>query len=153
MPKPAGRMHAPLTHRPTPEREAAIASSTSGQDLVLQVGTGSGKTSTLHTLAASTRRRDRYIAFNKSIAFPSTAKCATAHALAWAVVGRRFLGRLEAPRMSSSELAAILGIRAEHRINKRHPQPLRALLRRTGHRAALLPVRRPHAGSTPRAMA
>jgi hypothetical protein len=103
--------------RPTPEQEAAVAAFAAGAHVVLQAGAGSGKTSTLRTLAASTRRRGRYIAFNKSIAqeaqrkFPANVKCGTAHALAFAVVGKRYVERLAAPRMASAKLAQVFGIR------------------------------------------
>ncbi len=103
--------------RPTPEQEAAVAAFNAGQHVVLQAGAGSGKTATLRMLAASTRRRGRYLAFNKSIAldarrkFPHTVKCSTAHALAYAAVGKRYQQRLDAPRMSSAKLAQVLGMR------------------------------------------
>lgn len=103
--------------RPTPEQEAAVAAFSRGDHVVLQAGAGSGKTSTLRLLAASTRRRGRYIAFNKSIAleaqrtFPATVKSGTAHSLAYALVGKHYRERLDAPRMSSAKLAQVLGIR------------------------------------------
>src|ERR1041385_6027626 len=99
--------------RPTPEQEAAIAAFATGDHLVLQAGAGSGKTSTLYMLAASTRRWGRYIAFNRSIAnearntFPHNVKCGTAHSLAWHAVGKRYSDRLGAPRMSSAKLASL----------------------------------------------
>jgi hypothetical protein len=102
--------------RPTPEQEAAVAAFTAGDHVVLQAGAGSGKTATLRMLAASTQRRGRYIAFNKSIAveaqrrFPRTVKCGTAHALAFAVVGKYYRERMDAPRMASAKLAQVMGI-------------------------------------------
>lgn len=112
--------------RPTPEQEAAGTAFNRRDHVVLQAGAGSGKTATLRMLAASTRRRGRYIAFNKSIAveaqrkFPHTVKCGTAHALAFAVVGKHYQERLAAPRMASAKLAQVLGINhREVRIGER----------------------------------
>lgn len=102
--------------RPTPEQDAAVAAFRTGEHLVLQAGAGTGKTTTLAMLAASTRRRGRYIAFNKSIAveaarkFPRNVTCKTAHALAYAAVGHRFSERLNGPRMSSWKAGLRLGI-------------------------------------------
>ncbi|MFF5992887.1 UvrD-helicase domain-containing protein [Prauserella flavalba] len=102
--------------RPTPEQEAAVAAFTAGDHVVLQAGAGSGKTATLYLLADSTSRRGRYIAFNKSIAqeaarkFPGNVKCGSAHALAFAVVGKHYVERLAAPRMASAKLAQVMGI-------------------------------------------
>jgi hypothetical protein len=101
---------------PTPEQEAAVAAFTTRDHVVLQAGAGSGKTSTLRMLAESTQRRGRYIAFNKSIAseaerkFPSNVKSGTAHRLAYAVVGKHYRERLDAPRMASAKLAQVFGI-------------------------------------------
>jgi superfamily I DNA/RNA helicase len=101
---------------PTAEQHAAIAAFRSGDDVVLQAGAGSGKTSTLRMLADSTGRQGRYIAFNRSIAdearrkFPMNVACGTAHGLAYAVVGRHYAERLAAPRMASAKLASLLGI-------------------------------------------
>jgi hypothetical protein len=111
--------------RPTPEQEAAMAAFATGDHLVLQAGAGSGKTSTLYMLAASTRRWGRYIAFNRSIAnearstFPHNVKCGTAHSLAWHAVGKRYSDRLGAPRMSSAKLASLLGINMEVQLGER----------------------------------
>ncbi|MEV6904839.1 hypothetical protein [Amycolatopsis sp. NPDC051372] len=55
--------------RPTPEQEAAVDAFRRGDHLALQAGAGTGKTTTLTMLgAAATRRRGRYLAFNKAIA-------------------------------------------------------------------------------------
>ncbi|HEU5475337.1 MAG TPA: UvrD-helicase domain-containing protein [Actinophytocola sp.] len=114
-----------MAEGPTPEQEAAVAAFGSGDHLVLQAGAGSGKTTTLRMLAASTRRWGRYLAFNKSIAtearssFPDNVKCSTAHSIAWHAVGHRYRDRLGAPRMSSAKLAALFGINVELRLGER----------------------------------
>lgn len=119
----------PLTHRPTPEQDAAMAAFASGQHLVLQAGAGSGKTSTLEMLAHRTRRRGRYIAFNKSIVvearrrFPSLVDCSTGHSMAFRKIGHRYQARLDAPRMSGAKLAALINVRNEERIGERMISP------------------------------
>ncbi|WP_202868926.1 AAA family ATPase [Kribbella antibiotica] len=81
------------SHRPTPEQEDAVAAFRRGDDLVLQAGAGTGKTTTLTMLGTATRRQGRYLAFNKSIAveaerrFGSNIRSSTAHSLAFKAVG------------------------------------------------------------------
>lgn len=108
-PAPAGR-------GPTIEQQAAVAAFRTGQHLVLQAGAGSGKTTTLRALARCTTRRGLYLAFNKATAtdakasFPRTVFPSTGHGLAWRAVGHRFGERLNAPRLGSAKLAALLGV-------------------------------------------
>ena len=115
----------PPEFRPTGEQEAAVAAFRGGGHLVLQAGAGSGKTTTLRMLAASTTRRGRYIAFNKPIAqhakqtFPNTVRCGTAHGLAYAAVGHRYNDRLDAPRVSGTKLAQQLAIRSDVQLGHR----------------------------------
>ena len=51
----------------------------------------------------ATKRRGRYLAYNRAIArdaatrFPNTVTCKTAHALAYAAIGHRYTRRLDAP--------------------------------------------------------
>lgn len=102
---------------PTSEQSVAVDTFQSGDHLVLQAGAGTGKTTTLAMLAASTKKRGKYIAFNKSIAmeastkFPANVLCKTAHSLAYAEVGRRFTARMDAPRVPGWKIGASLGIR------------------------------------------
>lgn len=102
---------------PTPEQSVAVDTFRRGDHLVLQAGAGTGKTTTLTMLAASTKKRGRYIAFGKSIAmeaatkFPGNVQCRTAHSLAFAAVGRRFAARIDAPRVPGWKTGASLGIR------------------------------------------
>lgn len=91
---------------PTPEQQAIIDAYLKRQNLVIEAGAGTGKTSTLRLLASSAPdRRGIYVAYNRAIAddakrsFPSNVTCATAHALAFRAVGRQFAHRLRAPRM------------------------------------------------------
>lgn len=81
-------------------------------------------------LAAGTKRRGRYLAFNKDIAqdaaarFPSTVQCRTAHATAFAALGHRYADRLNSPRQPAWKTGQSLGILrpvriADHEISPR----------------------------------
>ncbi|GGL08154.1 UvrD-helicase domain-containing protein [Planomonospora parontospora] len=102
---------------PTIEQEAAVAAFRDGEDLTLQAGAGTGKTTTLTMLAAATPRRGLYMAFNKAIAvaaaqvFPPTVECRTTHSLAYRAVGHRYRDRMaNAVRIPSWQVGAHLGI-------------------------------------------
>ncbi|MGP3951935.1 UvrD-helicase domain-containing protein [Streptomyces sp. 7N604] len=104
--------------RPTEEQEAAIRRFTAGDDLVLQAGAGTGKTSTLELLAASDlSRRGVYIAFNRAIKdeaasrFPSRVQCSTGHGLAYRAVGYQYRHRFGGARVPAWRTAEILGLR------------------------------------------
>ncbi|MFI0262170.1 UvrD-helicase domain-containing protein [Streptomyces sp. NPDC017056] len=112
-------------NRPTAEQTAATDAFRAGDHLVIQAGAGTGKTTTLTMLAhhASPRgrpgRQGRYIAFNRAIArdaaqrFPGHVTCSTAHALAYASVGKDYQSRLNAPRQAGWRVGAALGIDAD----------------------------------------
>lgn len=53
---------------PTDEQTAAADAFHAGQHLALQAGAGTGKTTTLALLARTTKRRGRYLAYNRAIA-------------------------------------------------------------------------------------
>ncbi|MER6452148.1 UvrD-helicase domain-containing protein [Streptomyces sp900105245] len=116
-------------HTPTDEQVHAIDTFRDGHHLVLQAGAGTGKTSTLGMLAASTARRGRYLAFNKDIAndaasrFPRSVLCKTAHATAYAAVGYRFARRLNSPRRPAWRIGQALGIRSPVRIGVHEISP------------------------------
>lgn len=101
---------------PTPEQDAALEAYASGENLVIEAGAGSGKTSTLVLLARSTPdRRGQYIAFNKAIVEDSRARmpghvsASTAHSLAFRALGHRYSHRLnQGQRMRSWELARLM---------------------------------------------
>ncbi|GAA2327403.1 UvrD-helicase domain-containing protein [Dactylosporangium salmoneum] len=104
-------------NRPTHEQAAIVDASTTGEDLVVEAGAGTGKTSTLEMLAAANpRRRGIYLAYNKAIAadasrkFPRSVQCKTSHSLAFQAVGRQYAHRLNAPRMPARETAKALRI-------------------------------------------
>ncbi|MGC0420117.1 UvrD-helicase domain-containing protein [Embleya sp. AB8] len=102
---------------PTAEQVAAVEAFRTGNDLVLQAGAGTGKTTTLSMLAAGDNRPGKYLAFNRSIAqaakrvFPRQVDCRTAHSLAFKGVGDRYAHRLNnSARVPSWKTGAALGI-------------------------------------------
>jgi len=111
--------------KPTHEQAAAADAFQAGDHLALQAGAGTGKTTTLALLAHASTRRGRYLAFNRAIAqdasarFPSTVQCKTAHALAYAAVGHRYIRRLNAPRRPAWQTGQALGITKAIRIGDR----------------------------------
>ncbi len=83
----------------------------------LIAGAGTGKTSTLALMAASTRSRGLYLAFNRATArdaahcFPRNVECRTAHSLAFGATGREYRDRLNSSaRIPAHQTARILGI-------------------------------------------
>jgi hypothetical protein len=105
------------TPRPTDEQAAVVEAFGAGDDLVIEAGAGTGKTSTLAMLTESApARRGIYLAYNRSAAddakqrFPASVECLTAHALAFRAVGRSYARRLRAPRQTSHQAAQILGL-------------------------------------------
>jgi hypothetical protein len=115
-----------LLHTPTDEQAHAVEAFQDGHHLVLQAGAGTGKTSTLSLLASSTKRRGRYLAFNKDIAhdasarFPRSVMCKTAHATAYAALGHLFARRLNSPRQPAWKTGQALGINRSIRIGDHH---------------------------------
>jgi len=110
--------------KPTTEQQAIIDAYLTNDNLVIEAGAGTGKTSTLRMLAnAAPRRRGVYVAYNRAIAddakrtFPSNVTCATAHSFAFRTVGRQFAHRLRGPRMPARQIAKTLGITQPIRID------------------------------------
>lgn len=144
MPHHASRPHPQscVALKPTDEQQAAADAFHAGEHLALQAGAGTGKTTTLAELARATRRRGRYLAYNRAIArdastrFPPTVSCKTAHALAYAAVGHRYTRRLNAPRRPAWQTGHTLGITKAIRIGERD------LLQKTLSNAALRTVAR-----------
>lgn len=116
---PAPAITAPVfEHRPTVEQAAILDAAALGQPLVIVAGAGTGKTSTLKMVAASTPRRGLYLAYNRAIAddarasFPANVNCSTAHSLAFRAVGHAYQHRLNGPRLPAREVARFLKIPA-----------------------------------------
>ena len=105
-----------VSFTPTDQQQNALDCFATGESLAIEAGAGTGKTSTLTLLAASTPRRGQYVAFNKAIVedsrarFPQTVTCSTAHSLAFRAVGKKFGHRLNSGRMRSHEIAHRLGL-------------------------------------------
>lgn len=104
--------------KPTDEQLAALDIFRRGESMVIEAGAGTGKTSTLRLLASSTKRRGRYLAFNKAIVtdvervITQRVAASTAHALAMRAIGGDYRHRLGSPRMRSALIAQKLGIRS-----------------------------------------
>lgn len=117
-PAPTAATVAQLTGKtPTGEQQTIVDAFAAGQNLTIEAGAGSGKTSTLKMLAAvSPGKRGTYIAFNRAIAddarrgFSPWVNCATAHSLAYRAIGHTFAGRLNGPRVPARETARLLRI-------------------------------------------
>lgn len=121
-----GRGTGTSQHPPTKEQGAIIAAGKTGDNVVVEAGAGSGKTSTLKMSAAEMPGRGLYVSFNKAIAsdarrdFPPHVECATAHSFAMAAVGRPYAPRLGGPRVPAKETARILGINGPTRVDADH---------------------------------
>jgi hypothetical protein len=148
------------SHPPTPEQAEAIEAFATGDDLVIQAGAGTGKTSTLRMLAESApRRRGLYIAFNRAIAgdaratFPRNVQASTAHSLAFRAVGYQYRERLDGPRVPARLAAQILGINGPTHIGDDvpilAPQQVARITMATLARFARSADREPHAGHVP----
>ena len=102
--------------QPTQEQQQAIDAFRFGDDLVIEAGAGTGKTTTLKALAKQTERRGQYVAFNRSIVdeakakMPANVRSSTMHSLAMGGTERAFAHRLGSRRMRSDQIARVLGI-------------------------------------------
>src|SRR4051812_27880180 len=79
--------------KPTDEQVDIVNAFMTGENLVIEAGAGSGKTSTLRLIGrADPNRKGTYFAYNKAIAedakasFPANVACSTAHSLAFRAV-------------------------------------------------------------------
>jgi hypothetical protein len=108
-----------VANKPTPEQEAIIEASLTGENIVVQAGAGCGKTTNLTQIARAKPKYEQlgYIAYNRAIAgdakkkFGGNTTAATAHSFAFRAVGVQFKSRLDAPRVSAKASASILGIK------------------------------------------
>lgn len=103
---------------PTAEQEQAVKLFATGENLAIEAGAGTGKTSTLILLAdhaAENGRTGTYLAFNKAIVTEAAAKmpgnmtCSTAHGLAYRAHGYAYKARLGGKRVRPIDLADMLG--------------------------------------------
>ena len=108
-----------MNHEPTDEQRHALALFAFGDNLAVEAGAGTGKTTLLRMLAESTPRRGQYLAFNRSIVdeasrtMPENLSCSTAHSLAMRTVGGPFRPRLRSSvRQPGHEVAKLLDLRS-----------------------------------------
>lgn len=107
-----------LKIKPTDEQVQIIDAFTSDQDIRVQAGAGSGKTSTL-VLLAREKLDDQgtFLAYNKAIKEDAAAKlpfnteAATSHSLAFRAVGIRYKHRLNGSRLTTKQTAEIMGVK------------------------------------------
>src|SRR3954452_20616746 len=102
----------------TQEQRNIIDASLTGESMVIEAGAGAGKTSTLDQISRAKPKFEQgiYVAYNRAIAgdakamFPSNTQCATAHSFAFRAVGVKYKHRLNGPRVTAKQTAAILGV-------------------------------------------
>lgn len=102
---------------PTAEQTEALRLFATGDDLVIEAGAGTGKTSTLRLIAEATGRRGQYMAFNRAIVneakakMPSNIAADTIHALAARHTSSDMMARLRSgTRQRSSDVAKLIGV-------------------------------------------
>lgn len=104
---------------PTSEQVQAIDAFRTGDNMTVEAGAGTGKTSTLKLMSrAVPSKRGLYLAYNRAIAqesaasFPENVQCRTAHSVAYRAVagewGQKLRDRLNRERLSGREVARIL---------------------------------------------
>lgn len=110
---------------PTEEQQAAIETFGQGKSMVLEALAGTGKTTSLRQISASTRQTGIYLAYNRSTAdeakasFPANIRPMTLHSLAYrAVVTESMKQRLNAPRQTNADVAKILSVPAGHAVDR-----------------------------------
>jgi len=95
----------------TKQQAESITLGLTTDDLIIEAGAGTGKTTLLAALATEKKGRGLYITFNRAIAdeaqkiFPSRkVRCRTAHSLAYGAVGKKYKSRLK-KRLSGGMVA------------------------------------------------
>lgn len=108
---------------PTEEQRRARDAFVAGGDLAVVAGAGTGKTSALMLMAAATRRRGLYLAFNRATAddarhrFGPNVECRTAAFAGLRGGGRTYRDRLNSSaRIPSAQTARILGTTRDLRV-------------------------------------
>ena len=110
-----------MSNVPTGEQAAAVDAFSTGHNIVIEAGAGTGKTSTLRLMAdVDPTKRGLYLAFNKAIQTEAAEKfrgtnvtAKTAHSLAYADFGRPMEHKLaKGQRMRSGDRAEALGLRS-----------------------------------------
>mgnify|MGYP007071566200 CR=1 FL=1 len=107
-----------MSHDPTPEQGAALDLFRFGDNLAIEAGAGTGKTTTLRMIASDAApRTGQYVAFNRSIVLeaqrtmPDNVAANTMHSLAMRAIGFRYSGRLRSStRQRGDQVARFLGL-------------------------------------------
>jgi len=112
--------------QPTPEQQTASDACMAGENIILEAGAGTGKTTACQHIAeqftARGNGRGLYAAFNKATKdeardrFPTTTHCATSHGLAFAAFGKPLAHKLPGPNgrpaAKLADMARHLGVEA-----------------------------------------
>lgn len=105
-----------MTLTPTDEQSNALALFRFGDNLAVEAGAGTGKTSLLEMIAHATNARGQYVAFNRAIVteaarrMPDNVAASTAHSLAMRAVGNRYRHRLDSARQPGHQVAKLLDL-------------------------------------------
>jgi hypothetical protein len=107
-----------MDFEPTQEQVAIVEASLTGGSMVVEAGAGAAKTTSLELISRAKPKYESgvYVAYNRAIAgdakakFPKNTQCATAHSFAFRSVGVKFKHRLNGPRVTAKQTAAILGV-------------------------------------------
>ncbi len=117
-----------MEHKPTEEQQAIREAFATGDNLVVEAGAGSGKTSTLEMLANDAPRRNGlYLAYNRAIKedallrFPRSVTCKTSHGLAYRTHATPYKHRIRGAHVPAAQAARILGVREPFRLTADGP--------------------------------
>jgi len=107
-----------MSYKLTEEQVAFIDASLTGGSIACQAGAGAAKTTTLIEIDKAKPKYEKgyYAAYNRSIAAEAKSKftrktfASTVHSLAFRAVGIKFKHRLNGPRVTAKQTAAILGV-------------------------------------------
>jgi len=107
-----------MDFKPTEEQVKIVEASLTGGSMVVEAGAGAAKTTSLELISRAKPKYESgvYVAYNRAIAgdakakFPKNTQCATAHSFAFRAVGVKFKHRLNGPRVTAKQTAAMLGV-------------------------------------------
>jgi len=103
-----------FVQKPTAEQAEALDIFRQGDSLKINAYAGTGKTSTLQMLAAATRNKGQYLAFNRGVVreaaakFPKNVDCSTSHALAFRALRSHFTNAKLVESCNANQLADFL---------------------------------------------
>jgi len=118
-----------LFQTPTDEQAEALDLFLRGDSLKINAYAGTGKTTTLQMLAAATRNKGQYLAFNRGVVkeaaakFPSNVDCSTSHALAYRALRSRFSNAKLIDGGNAYQLAEVLELEPQSLSRKQTLSP------------------------------